>query len=395
VANLIAQGEKNMQGSWWTKLEQMDEDQKRFVRLDADGRHLLIGPPGSGKTNLLIMRARFIYGSGLKNVLVLTFTRALQDFICTGVAERKYLEPEQIQTFKRWALTHIGSYAPELLKSYDRSGSFDAQRDQIIEMLTIANERLGGKNLYDAILVDEVQDLHIDEVGALLRLSERITVSGDVKQTIYESGQTIAAIENLGFTKTELRYHYRIGTAVAEVADKALQPHNDTDRLRANCNYKEDEQQSRAELFEFSDRQAQFDAMYKTIERQLRSYPGEGIGIIVPRTFMVDELKGRFDVTPLGPSVAYHTDDSSQHSFQSGKVIHVLVLKSAKGTEFRAVHLYGLEELQYPQNRRELLFTAITRAKTALTGYHTGKILGTVSTAFAKAQTPPSLADLL
>lgn len=384
-----------MQGNWWTKPEQMDEDQKRFVRLDADGKHLLVGPPGSGKTNLVVLRARFIYGSGLKNVLVLTFTRSLQDFIRTGVSEKKYLEPEQIQTFKYWALTHIASYAPELLASYNRSGSFDEQRQQIIEMLKVANQRLGGRNVYDAVLVDEVQDLDIEEVKALMQISDRITVSGDTKQSIYESGQTIPMLEALGFAKTELRFHYRIGSAIADVADKALQPEKTSDLLRANCNYREDELQSRAELLEFVDRQAQFDAMLKTIERQLRSYPGEGIGIIVPRTFLVDELRAMFDKTSLANSIAYHGDDSVDHSFQSGKFVHVIVLKSAKGTEFRAVHLFGLEELKYPQNRRELLFTAVTRAKTALTGYHTGRILGSVSTAFAKMQTPPSLADLL
>lgn len=384
-----------MLGSWWTNIEQMDDDQKKFVRIDANGKHLLIGPPGSGKTNLLVMRARYIYGSSLKNILVLTFTRSLQDFIRTGVAEKKYLEPEQVRTFKHWALTHVASYAPELLKNYDRDGDFEIQRMQILEMLKIANQRLGGKNLYDAVLVDEVQDLSIEEVKVLMQLSDRITVAGDSKQMIYESGQTISQLESLGFNKTTLRYHYRIGTAISDVADKAIQPDDDAERLSANCNYKEDELQSRAELLEFPDRQAQFDAMYKTIERQLRSYPNEGIGILVSRTFMVGELKGMFDKTPLGSVVAYHTEDGVEHSFQSGKVIHVMVLKSAKGTEFRAVHLFGLEELKYPQHRRELLFTAITRAKTALTGYHTGKVLGTVATAFAKPQTPPPLVDLL
>lgn len=383
-----------MQGNWWTKPEQMDEDQKRFVRLDADGKHLLVGPPGSGKTNLIVMRARFIYGSGLKNVLVLTFTRALQDFIRAGVGEKKFLDPQQIKTFKSWALSHVASYAPELLASYDKSGSFDVQRQQIIDMLKVANQRLGGKNLYDAVLVDEVQDLNIDEVNALMQLSERITMAGDLKQVIYESGQTIPFLEGLGLNKTELRFHYRIGTAIADVADKALQPEKDIDRLRANCNYREDELLSRTELLEFTDRQAQFETMFINIERQLRSYPGEDIGILVPRTFMIDELRTMFDKTLLAGSVAYHNNDSENHSFQSGKLIHVIGLKSAKGTEFRAVHLYGLEELQRPQQRRELLFMAITRAKTALTGYYTGRILSSVSTAFAKAEMPPTLDEL-
>lgn len=258
-----------MQNNWWTKPEQMDEDQKRFVSLNADGKHLLIGPPGSGKTNLILLRARYIYGCGLKNVLVLTFTRALQDFIRTGVGERKYLDPDQIQTFKSWALSHVALYAPDVINSYDRTAEFEIQRQQIIEMLKIANQRLGGRNLYDAVLVDEVQDLQIEEVKALMQVSERITVAGDSKQMIYDSGHTIPELESFDFIKTELHYHYRIGNTISEVADKALQPNKDTDRLRANCNYREDELQSRAELLEFADRQKQFDAMYKTIELQL------------------------------------------------------------------------------------------------------------------------------
>jgi len=153
--------------------------------------------------------------------------------------------------------------------------------------------------------------------------------------------------------------------------------------------------QSRAELLELPSRQEQFDAMRKAIELQLRSYPGEGIGVFVPLRAMVEELKEYFEASSLAGSVAYHTEADEEHSFMSGKLIHVLPLKSSKGTEFRSVHLFGLEELQFPQHRRELLFMAVTRAKTALAGYHTGKILGSVATAFAKPAPPPTLEELL
>ena len=153
--------------------------------------------------------------------------------------------------------------------------------------------------------------------------------------------------------------------------------------------------QSRADLHEHASRQAQFDAMYKMIELQLRSYPGEAIGILVPLRLMVAELQAQFSGSPLASSVAYHTESDSEHTFQSGKLIHVLPLKSAKGAEFRAVHLFGLEELKYPQQRRELVFMAITRAKTALAGYFTGKILASVASAFTKNSAPPKLADLI
>lgn len=384
-----------MQNTWWTNLEQMDSSQKGFISLDADGRHLLVGPPGSGKTNLLIMRARYIYGSGLKNVLLLTFTRSLQDFICTGLVSRKYLGAHQVQTFKYWALCHCATYVPEMMALYDRDGSFEEQRAQILEMLIAANQHVQGKNLYDAILVDEVQDLSLDEVKILAQLSDRVTVCGDSKQTIYQSGETVNELESLGFFKTELKFHYRIGHEISRAADRALQPINDDHRLNSNSQYREDELQSRIELVEYPTRRSQFDAMLKNIELQLRSYPGEGIGIIVPKRNMVDELQQLFSGTNLRTSVAYHSKDGAENTFQSGKLIHVIPLKSAKGVEFRAVHLFGLEELKFPQHRRELLFVAITRAKTRLNGYHSGTILGSVSTSFSTNVAPPSLEDLL
>lgn len=380
-----------MRGSWWTTIEQMDADQRAFVRLGAEGRHLLVGPPGCGKTNLLVMRARYIYGLGLKNVLFLTYTRSLADFIRAGVASKKGLfEPEQVQTFLHWALRHIATYAPEQMSKLDRNAPYETYRQHVKEALAVANTRVEGVNLYDAVLVDEVQDLHVDEIQALLRLSERVTVAGDAKQMVYESGGSIGKLEALGFRKTELRFHYRIGTAIADVADKALQPADPAHRLRANCNYREDEQQSRARLTEFPDRDEQFAAMYKSIARQLRTYPNEGIGIIVPRTFLIQELKAKFSAEPPLPGgVAFHDEADEEHSFSSGKSVHVISLKSSKGAEFRAVHLYGLEELKFPQVRRELVFTAVTRAKTSLDGYFTGKILNSVASAFAEPPVKP------
>lgn len=380
-----------MKSSWWTTIEQMDADQRAFVRIGADGRHLLVGPPGCGKTNLLVMRARYIYGLGLKNVLFLTFTRALADFIRAGVAAKKgLLEPEQVQTFSFWALKHIATYAPEQMSKIDRSAPFETSRLQVMEALAVANSRIEGVNLYDAVLIDEVQDLHVDEIQALMRVSERVTVAGDAKQMVFESGGSIGKLEALGFEKKELRFHYRIGTAIADVADKALQPADPANRLRANCNYREDEQQSRARLTEFADRDEQFAAMYRSIARQLRTYPNEGIGVIVPRTFLLPELKAKFAAAdPLPGGVAFHDENGEEHSFSSGKNVHVISLKSSKGAEFRAVHLYGLEELKFPQVRRELVFTAVTRAKTSLDGYFTGKVLSSVASAFAEAPVKP------
>jgi ATP-dependent exoDNAse (exonuclease V) alpha subunit len=45
-----------------------------------------------------------------------------------------------------------------------------------------------------------------------------------------------------------------------------------------------------------------------------------------------------------------------------------MTVASAKGSEFRAVHLLGADT--YRTNQRELAFTAVTRAKTEVALYH-------------------------
>ena len=78
-------------------------------------------------------------------------------------------------------------------------------------------------------------------------------------------------------------------------------------------------------------------------------------------------------------------DDDS--SFSDNKPIHVLTIHASKGTEFRAVHLFAVEELaSYPLNSRRLGFTAITRAKTALNAYRTGDTNQPLENAFAQPQ---------
>ena len=63
----------------------------------------------------------------------------------------------------------------------------------------------------------------------------------------------------------------------------------------------------------------------------------------------------------------------------------MLTIHAAKGTEFRAVHLFAVEELaSYPLNRSRLGFTAITRAKTALNAYRTGETNQRLESAFAQ-----------
>src|SRR3712207_1085922 len=91
-----------MEASWWTRPDQLDDEQKNVIALPIDGSHLIIGPPGSGKTNLLLLRAAYLQAKGRKNYQVLTFGRVLKEFLANGT-DATNVDVERIRTYRTWA----------------------------------------------------------------------------------------------------------------------------------------------------------------------------------------------------------------------------------------------------------------------------------------------------
>jgi superfamily I DNA and RNA helicase len=64
--------------TWWRTPEELDADQQEIVSLPLEGSHLVVGPPGSGKTNLLLLRGAFLTRGGKPNIAIITFNRLLR-----------------------------------------------------------------------------------------------------------------------------------------------------------------------------------------------------------------------------------------------------------------------------------------------------------------------------
>ena len=84
-----------MEGSWWKSRNELDEQQEAIIMLPMEGKYIVTGPPGCGKTNLLVLRAAYMTKAGLTNLKILTFATALNGFIRTGVVG-KGLDPDQV-----------------------------------------------------------------------------------------------------------------------------------------------------------------------------------------------------------------------------------------------------------------------------------------------------------
>jgi superfamily I DNA/RNA helicase len=365
-------------------IEQLDAVQLAFINLSAAGKHQLEGPPGSGKTNLLLLRAQYIAGrKGEKNVLIITYTNALADFMRTGLSRKGILSGDQVRTFHSWAVEHIGRYLG--VQVVPKGENFDDDtRARVPGLLRDANKKLPSPKLYSAIYVDEAQDLTVDELDALLCLSDAVCVSGDLRQGIYQrDGLDIA--DRLGLQRHQLVRHYRVGQRICHVADRLIPPAAGQASLEATSNYNPKLQgESTAKMWECASRDEQFKKMCELISVQLDAFKDDMIGIICGRNSTVHELKERFAGTPFEKMMCFH-GKGYNGQFGGKELIHVLTIHSAKGTEFRAVHMYGAEDLANRYlDSRQLAFTAVTRAKTALNAFRTGSTNLALENAFAE-----------
>src|SRR5260370_7760063 len=89
-----------MTDTWWVKQGQLDSHQKKIFALSIKNDYLVKGPPGSGKTNLLLLRGKQLIGSNIPNIVVVVHTRTLQEFIRSG-AHNYGIPAGKIVTFRK------------------------------------------------------------------------------------------------------------------------------------------------------------------------------------------------------------------------------------------------------------------------------------------------------
>ncbi|MYI68255.1 MAG: hypothetical protein F4103_05730 [Boseongicola sp. SB0673_bin_14] len=187
-----------------------------------------------------------------------------------------------------------------------------------------------------------------------------------------------------------MKFHYRMGRKICAVGDR-LRPGANGGTLEEFCQYDERANPSKVEVHTEASRVAEFEALQLIVERQLRAYPEEWIGVIAATRNARDEVAAFLHAGPLANQVTVQAENMKNRTFDQAKRIVVSTLHSAKGAEFRAVHFVATDE--FPRYTREKAFTAITRAKTALDVYHCAPIDGSLDSALAQRNVP-DLEDL-
>jgi hypothetical protein len=382
-----------MSDGWWVDSGELDKDQREVVAFPANGRYLVLGPPGSGKTNLLLLRAKFLSRVGHLHIAVLMFTRSLREFLARGSATYNF-PVDRLNTIMKWGLDLLRQHSMPVDGLTEDSGlRFEQKRDLLIERL---NDLLAQKptlaGSYDCILVDEVQDCLQAEIDIFLKFARNVFFVGDERQKIYKTGSVLQHIESLAQAK-RLQFHYRSGRKIWQVADR-IGADAGFDPMLPSCKYPEDKDASTVEVVHGADLKDQCRNLVMRLDPQRKAYPEELLGVVCLRKTDVATVRTILKQSPLAP---YILDDLSATT--GSRQIFVCNIHNAKGLEFRCLHLLGMDHLhEFPLPlRHQIAYMGVTRAHSSLTAYHSGSMLGYVDAALhAPDPEPetPSLDDL-
>lgn len=132
-----------------TSLAVLDHQQEARARSIGDGHRLIYGVAGSGKTVMLIARAKLLAKQGRKKVLMLCFNKPLAERLGELLADYPYVDALH---FHRWA---------------GRNGALPVGEKPDWNEEVVGNALLqrlqagaGDAARYDAVFIDEAQDFH-------------------------------------------------------------------------------------------------------------------------------------------------------------------------------------------------------------------------------------------
>lgn len=358
---------------FWISAAQLDPEQRRAVEnIPVTASFLLTGPAGSGKTNILLLRAKYLTLKLQSNFKIIVFTKSLRNFVWAGC--------EHYGIDRASVVTQMGFFRG-ILQEYgvsvdDSEENFEANRVLLAgKVMSLIDTGRISDAYCETLLVDETQDYTDTELLVFRKLCKRLVLATDTRQSIYKATHTPGLPEELvGNEVVALRYHYRCGLSLCKVADAILSDAATYPRLQGECHYPEVERPSTVRPVSYDTFDAQIAAILESLQGQLQLYPGEQIGVLFPKREQVDG----FNAALLESAV----DDPNG-------LIWVDTLHGAKGWEFRAVHLGGCEALyRMGAVQKRLIYTGVLRGKTSVYLYYSGHLPGYLEAALAVLQPP-------
>ncbi len=352
--------------TWWKTISDLDGDQQKVIQLPKDGNHLILGPAGCGKTNLLLLRAIFLDKAGVHDIAVLTFGRVLKEFLAAG-ATNYPLPQDRVLTYLQWGINLLTANGIP----FESSGDFRDVRARLKDGLKELAKLALPQNIRDCILLDEAQDYSGEEIEIISSFADQVYAVGDDRQRITDATGGLDALRAICGEPIVLRYHYRNGRKICRVADGIRNEIDAENGMEAWSKYNEQELESSVAHHPGLPLADQVAVAIPFIGDQLIAFPDEVIGVLCPRQEDAIVVAGVMANSAIRHDTQIQNFSTGYSSFEPGKRVIITTLNSAKGLEFRAVHLLGLENLfKMGSQQKNLAYTGVTRAKTSLRIYY-------------------------
>lgn len=187
---------------------QLTPEQRAVVELRPEQDHVIAGPPGSGKTQVLLHRARWLasnYKVDPANYRIFVYTNVLSYFLKQALQVLDIPE-STVQTFDDWCGDYWDSHRMGTRPRDATGKKTDYQAVRASVLKHVEDHGVIEKPPLHFALVDEGQDLDDVSFRLLRRIARHVTVVADGRQQIFENGSSLERI------CLSLRLHGQIAT---------------------------------------------------------------------------------------------------------------------------------------------------------------------------------------
>lgn len=374
-------------------LQVMDLQQEQVARTLGDGHRVIHGVAGSGKTMILVHRARLLASEAepARPVLVLCYNRALADRIEALVAPDEPLRARlQVRTFHGWCAELARRHriaVPAPPEGQDDADAPARLAQAVIAAADAGRVPLGG---HHAVLIDEAHDFEDDWLRLAAAMTDpaarRLLVLYDDAQSIYQRLRrrfsfTSVGIQARGRTSV-LRLNYRNTAEVLGLAlrfargllpergrDREAGRDDEDDRVTGVAPSSSGRRGPRPVLIRARSEHEEAELLAARIADAVVAGTPLGEIAVLCRT--------RAQMAPIAEALARRGlplqsmgSAGFQHFDWSQAGIRLVTLHSAKGLEFAHVHVAGLQRLPWRDETLEdavrLVYVAMTRATQSL-----------------------------
>jgi superfamily I DNA/RNA helicase len=358
-------------GTWLLPRTDLTPDQLRAVELPPTEHRVVMGLPGSGKTQVLVHRAVYLreyFHVPADGFRIFIFNNVLKDYIRSGL-DLLNLPEASVCTFDGWCTDVYRQHVSRRLpwNAGARRPDFAHIREAVLKLVSVPNR--GGVHL-DFALVDEGQDLAATSFAIVQRVAKHVTVFADHLQQVYNEGADEGAIlTTFGLSRRNISLlgAYRNSPDVAQLAACFIgESEKRQQYLQQTANNRSERE--RPLFYSAASAKDEVDRLAEVVRQ--RQMLNQRVGIIVPQNDLVYGLAeglAERGVT-VEVAVASGAKTRARHLLADfGSMLpKIATYHQAKGLTFDCVLLPRLTDHAFwrfsSEERRRLLFVGIARA---------------------------------